>query len=155
MFNYIFYFIYLFFSLTVTLRCRRTVAIETGCQNVPLCYTILKVAFEPEFIGPYCLFPFLYFFFQIPEALILITLFRWHTRQKSSDEPAVNHQDLWEFWRKPGTNTSNCTINQVPVFQNKKQDWGNRMQVYLFNASATVLDKSCEAYLALSGVSLY
>ncbi|XP_053098135.1 hepatic sodium/bile acid cotransporter-like isoform X2 [Pangasianodon hypophthalmus] len=31
--------------------CRRTVAIETGCQNVPLCYTILKVAFQPEFIG--------------------------------------------------------------------------------------------------------
>ncbi|KAF7690567.1 hypothetical protein HF521_012371 [Silurus meridionalis] len=75
--------------------CRRTVAIETGCQNIPLCYTILKVAFEPEFIGPYFLFPFLYFFFQVPEALIFIVLFRWHTRQKPPDAaPANHHQDL-------------------------------------------------------------
>ncbi|KAM9435526.1 hepatic sodium/bile acid cotransporter-like [Clarias gariepinus] len=66
--------------------CRRTVAIETGCQNVPLCYTILKVAFDPEFIGPYFLFPFLYFFFQISEALVFIILFRWHTRQNSDSK---------------------------------------------------------------------
>ncbi|XP_058235633.1 hepatic sodium/bile acid cotransporter [Hemibagrus wyckioides] len=74
--------------------CRRTIAIETGCQNIVLCYTILKVAFDPKFIGPYFLFPFLFFFFQIPEALVLIAIFRWHTREKPSDEPTANHQDL-------------------------------------------------------------
>ncbi|XP_060722088.1 hepatic sodium/bile acid cotransporter [Tachysurus vachellii] len=73
--------------------CRRTVAIETGCQNIVLCYSILKVAFDPTFIGPYFLFPFLFFFFQIPEALLVITIFRWYTKQKSSDEPLANHQD--------------------------------------------------------------
>ncbi|XP_060772323.1 hepatic sodium/bile acid cotransporter isoform X2 [Neoarius graeffei] len=74
--------------------CRRTVAIETGCQNIALGYTILKVAFDPEFIGPYFLFPLLYFFFQVPEALIFIALFRIYTRQKSSEEPVLNGQNL-------------------------------------------------------------
>lgn len=32
--------------------CRRTVSMETGCQNIQLCSTILNVTFPPEVIGP-------------------------------------------------------------------------------------------------------
>ncbi|KAI5615130.1 sodium/bile acid cotransporter [Silurus asotus] len=68
--------------------CRRTVAIETGCQNLHLCYTILEVAFEREVIGPYTLFPFVYFFFQIVEALAFIVIYRCH--KKPAYKPATN-----------------------------------------------------------------
>ncbi|XP_062322927.1 hepatic sodium/bile acid cotransporter isoform X1 [Osmerus eperlanus] len=57
---------------------RRTIAMETGCQNIQLCSTILKVAFPPEVIGPYFLFPLIYILFQIVEAGLLILVFRCH-----------------------------------------------------------------------------
>lgn len=51
---------------------------ETGCQNVQLCSTILKVAFAPEVIGPLYFFPLLYLMFQLGEGLLLILAFRIH-----------------------------------------------------------------------------
>ncbi|XP_049681964.1 hepatic sodium/bile acid cotransporter [Accipiter gentilis] len=63
-------------------RCRRTVCMETGCQNVQLCLTILKVAFAPEIIGPLYFFPLLYLLFQLGEGLLLILVFRIHDRIK-------------------------------------------------------------------------
>ncbi|NXL43456.1 NTCP protein, partial [Podilymbus podiceps] len=63
-------------------RCRRTVCMETGCQNVQLCSTILKVAFAPEVIGPLYFFPLLYLVFQLGEGLLLILVFRIHDRIK-------------------------------------------------------------------------
>ncbi|KAL2098613.1 hypothetical protein ACEWY4_005093 [Coilia grayii] len=56
--------------------CRRTIAMETGCQNIQLCSTILKVVFPPEVIGPLYLFPLLYIIFQGGEALLLVILYR-------------------------------------------------------------------------------
>ncbi|XP_062863756.1 hepatic sodium/bile acid cotransporter [Trichomycterus rosablanca] len=53
-------------------QCRRTIAVETGCQNVMLCFAILKVAFPPEVIGPLYLFPLIYVIFQTAEALLFI-----------------------------------------------------------------------------------
>ncbi|KAM9703243.1 hepatic sodium/bile acid cotransporter isoform 1-T2 [Menidia menidia] len=55
---------------------RRTVAMETGCQNIQLCSTILKIAFPPAVIGPMFLFPLVYVSFQLTEAAALILLFR-------------------------------------------------------------------------------
>ncbi|NXS75104.1 NTCP protein, partial [Pandion haliaetus] len=63
-------------------RCRRTVCMETGCQNVQLCSTILKVAFAPEITGPLYFFPLLYLLFQLGEGLLLILVFRIHDRIK-------------------------------------------------------------------------
>ncbi|NWH19361.1 NTCP protein, partial [Grus americana] len=63
-------------------RCRRTVCMETGCQNVQLCSTILKIAFTPEIIGPLYFFPLLYLLFQLGEGLLLILVFRIHDRIK-------------------------------------------------------------------------
>ncbi|XP_031692678.1 sodium/bile acid cotransporter-like [Oncorhynchus kisutch] len=59
---------------------RRTISMETGCQNIQLCSTILKVAFPPDVIGPLYLFPMIYIVFQVGEALLLIVLFRVHRR---------------------------------------------------------------------------
>nr|XP_033809137.1 sodium/bile acid cotransporter [Geotrypetes seraphini] len=53
-------------------RCKRTVSVETGCQNVQLCSAILKVAFTPEIMSSLYLFPYLYLLFQVGEGLLLI-----------------------------------------------------------------------------------
>ncbi|KAM9354953.1 hepatic sodium/bile acid cotransporter [Pholidichthys leucotaenia] len=59
---------------------QRTVAMETGCQNVQLCITILKLAFPPETIGPLFLFPFVFGTCQIIDAVGIIVVFRCHQR---------------------------------------------------------------------------
>ncbi|XP_011856290.1 PREDICTED: sodium/bile acid cotransporter [Mandrillus leucophaeus] len=64
-------------------RCRRTVSMETGCQNVQLCSTILNVAFPPEVIGPLFFFPLLYMIFQLGEGLLLIAMFRCYEKFKT------------------------------------------------------------------------
>ncbi|XP_037359481.1 hepatic sodium/bile acid cotransporter [Talpa occidentalis] len=67
-------------------RCRRTVSMETGCQNVQLCSTILNVTFPPEVIGPLFFFPLLYMIFQLGEGLLLIALFRCYKKIKPSKD---------------------------------------------------------------------
>uniref|UniRef100_A0A8C5IHU2 Hepatic sodium/bile acid cotransporter n=1 Tax=Junco hyemalis TaxID=40217 RepID=A0A8C5IHU2_JUNHY len=66
-------------------RCRRTVCMETGCQNVQLGLAILKVAFAPEIIGPLYFFPLLYLLFQLGEGFLLILAFRIHDRIKQAN----------------------------------------------------------------------
>ncbi|XP_041315727.1 sodium/bile acid cotransporter [Pyrgilauda ruficollis] len=66
-------------------RCRRTVCMETGCQNVQLGSAILKVAFAPEIIGPLYFFPLLYLLFQLGEGFLLILVFRIHDRIKQAN----------------------------------------------------------------------
>lgn len=56
---------------------------ETGCQNVQLCSTILNVAFPPEVIGPLFFFPLLYMIFQLGEGLLLIAMFRCYEKFKT------------------------------------------------------------------------
>ncbi|KAM6912602.1 hepatic sodium/bile acid cotransporter-like [Xenentodon cancila] len=56
-------------------QCSRTISMETGCQNIQLCVSILKVAFSPEVIGPMFLFPLVYIMFQCTEALLLALCF--------------------------------------------------------------------------------
>ncbi|KAK0140861.1 Sodium/bile acid cotransporter [Merluccius polli] len=63
-------------------QCRRTISMETGCQNIQLCATILKVAFSPQVIGPLYLFPLIYIVFQGGEALVFILLFRCYDALK-------------------------------------------------------------------------
>ncbi|KAM9013818.1 LOW QUALITY PROTEIN: hepatic sodium/bile acid cotransporter [Ara ararauna] len=65
-------------------QCRWTVCMETGCQNIQLCSTILKVAFAPETIGHLYFFPLLYLLFQLGEGLLLILVFRIYDRIKTS-----------------------------------------------------------------------
>ncbi|CAL8314879.1 unnamed protein product [Lota lota] len=62
--------------------CRRTISMETGCQNIQLASTILKVGFPPEVIGPLFLFPMIYILFQLIEAGVLILLSRCYQKYK-------------------------------------------------------------------------
>ncbi|XP_061560455.1 hepatic sodium/bile acid cotransporter [Phycodurus eques] len=77
---------------------RRTVAMETGCQNIQLCSTILKLAFPPDMIGPLFLFPMVYISFQLLEAMALILIYRCHQRltrkQKDAYQPAMTDAGL-------------------------------------------------------------
>nr|XP_023657999.1 sodium/bile acid cotransporter-like isoform X2 [Paramormyrops kingsleyae] len=72
------------FLFNLNQQCRRTIAMETGCQNVQLGTTVLKVVFPYEIIGPLFLFPFIYVTFQVGEALLLTILFRCYQRFKAS-----------------------------------------------------------------------
>ncbi|XP_041832031.1 sodium/bile acid cotransporter [Melanotaenia boesemani] len=75
---------------------RRTVAMETGCQNIQLCATILKIAFPPAVIGPMFLFPMVYASFQLTEAAVLIVLFRCYqrfTRKEKEPYQTVTTED--------------------------------------------------------------
>ncbi|XP_019688766.1 sodium/bile acid cotransporter isoform X2 [Felis catus] len=67
-------------------RCRRTVSMETGCQNVQLCSTILNVTFPPQVIGPLFFFPLLYMIFQLGEGVLLISIFRCYEKMKPSKD---------------------------------------------------------------------
>ncbi|XP_061468772.1 hepatic sodium/bile acid cotransporter [Rhineura floridana] len=58
-----------------------TVCLETGFQNVQLCFTILKMTFAPEVIGPLFIFPSLYLIFQLGECLLLV-IFRSYEKIK-------------------------------------------------------------------------
>ncbi|XP_068198697.1 hepatic sodium/bile acid cotransporter [Antennarius striatus] len=61
---------------------RRTIAMETGCQNVQLCITILKLSFPLATIGPLFLFPMVYASFQLMEAGVLMALLICYQRFK-------------------------------------------------------------------------
>ncbi|XP_071781421.1 hepatic sodium/bile acid cotransporter-like [Centroberyx gerrardi] len=76
-------------------QCRRTIAMETGCQNIQLCATILKVAFRPQVIGPLFLFPLIYIVFQGGEAILFILLFRCYQifKPPAEEKPASGDVD--------------------------------------------------------------
>ncbi|XP_067844134.1 sodium/bile acid cotransporter 4 [Heptranchias perlo] len=61
-------------------NCKRTVSLETGCQNVQLCTAILKLAFPPQIIGGIYMFPLLYALFQATEAALLVLGYKIYRR---------------------------------------------------------------------------
>ncbi|XP_016143994.1 sodium/bile acid cotransporter 4-like [Sinocyclocheilus grahami] len=69
---------------------RRTVSLETGCQNVQLCTAILKLAFPPQLMGGMYMFPLLYALFQAAEAGIFILAYRMYRKE------VLHKQDLME-----------------------------------------------------------
>uniref|UniRef100_A0A8C3EMN4 Uncharacterized protein n=1 Tax=Corvus moneduloides TaxID=1196302 RepID=A0A8C3EMN4_CORMO len=68
-------------------HCRRTVSLETGCQNVQLCTAILKLTFSPELIGSMYMFPLLYALFQSAEAGLRL-------RRRFRQDKEVTPQDM-------------------------------------------------------------
>ncbi|CAK8673436.1 unnamed protein product [Clavelina lepadiformis] len=53
-------------------KCRRTICVETGCQNVQLCGTVLKLAFDPVLVGVLYLMPLVYMLFQVRKGLLIV-----------------------------------------------------------------------------------
>ncbi|XP_032818842.1 hepatic sodium/bile acid cotransporter-like [Petromyzon marinus] len=75
-------------------KCRRTVSMETGCQNLQLCTAVLKLTFDPQVIGPLYLFPLLYIFFQVVTALLFVLVYRFYVhcyhKQRQPQTESVN-----------------------------------------------------------------
>ncbi|KAG9347295.1 hypothetical protein JZ751_004862 [Albula glossodonta] len=75
-------------------ECCRTVAIETCCQNIQVCSTILKVAFAPEVIGPLFLVPYVFVTFQIMEVSLFIISFRCYQRFQAKAKKNLEYQTV-------------------------------------------------------------
>uniref|UniRef100_A0A672YBK0 Sodium/bile acid cotransporter 4 n=1 Tax=Sphaeramia orbicularis TaxID=375764 RepID=A0A672YBK0_9TELE len=73
---------------------RRSVSLETGCQNVQLCTAILKLAFPPQLMGGMYMFPLLYALFQAAEAGIFILAYRMYRKEVlHKADPMVDGED--------------------------------------------------------------
>ncbi|KAM8889080.1 sodium/bile acid cotransporter 4 [Synchiropus picturatus] len=70
---------------------RRSVSLETGCQNVQLCTAILKLAFPPQLVGGMYMFPLLYALFQAAEAGIFILAYRFYRKNVLHKPDPVAH----------------------------------------------------------------
>ncbi|XP_077333648.1 sodium/bile acid cotransporter 4 [Lithobates pipiens] len=84
-------------------NCRRTVSLETGCQNVQLCTALLKLAFPAHLIGSMYMFPLLYALFQAAEAGIYVLVYKLyrkdvlHKPEPSEDEDTdISYKKLKE-----------------------------------------------------------
>nr|XP_004540816.1 sodium/bile acid cotransporter [Maylandia zebra] len=74
-------------------QCSRTISMETGCQNIQLCVTILKVAFPLEVIGAMFLFPLLYITFQCAEVFLFALGFKCYQRVKPPADDTEKEED--------------------------------------------------------------
>ncbi|XP_055451517.1 hepatic sodium/bile acid cotransporter [Psammomys obesus] len=99
-------------------RCRRTISMETGFQNVQLCSTILNVTFPPQVIGPLFFFPLLYMIFQLAEGLLFIFVFRCYKKIKTPKDKtkiiykAATTEDAIPATVEKGTHNSNIPPTQ-------------------------------------------
>lgn len=76
-------------------NCRRSVSLETGCQNVQLCTAILKLAFPPQLMGGMYMFPLLYALFQAAEAGVFILAYRAYRKKVlHKPDPMKDGEDI-------------------------------------------------------------
>ncbi|XP_053556844.1 sodium/bile acid cotransporter 4 [Bombina bombina] len=82
-------------------NCRRTVSLETGCQNVQLCTALLKLVFPAHLIGSMYMFPLLYAMFQAAEAGIYVLLYKYYRKEVlQKSEPLDEDDDTDISYRK-------------------------------------------------------
>ncbi|KAM4809492.1 sodium/bile acid cotransporter 4 [Rhinophrynus dorsalis] len=74
-------------------NCRRTVSLETGCQNVQLCTALLKLAFPAHLIGSMYMFPLLYALFQAAEAGIYVLVYKLYRKEILHKPEPLNEDD--------------------------------------------------------------
>ncbi|XP_009333494.1 PREDICTED: sodium/bile acid cotransporter 4, partial [Pygoscelis adeliae] len=81
-------------------HCRRTVSLETGCQNVQLCTAILKLTFPPELIGSMYMFPLLYALFQSAEAGLFVLVYKMYGRDSYKQDTLGEEEDTDISYKK-------------------------------------------------------
>ncbi|RMC14118.1 hypothetical protein DUI87_09207 [Hirundo rustica rustica] len=81
-------------------HCRRTVSLETGCQNVQLCTAILKLTFSPELIGSMYMFPLLYALFQSAEAGLFVLAYKMYGRDSYKQDTLGEEEDTDISYKK-------------------------------------------------------
>ncbi|XP_074947650.1 sodium/bile acid cotransporter 4 [Phalacrocorax aristotelis] len=81
-------------------HCRRTVSLETGCQNVQLCTAILKLTFPPELIGSMYMFPLLYVLFQSAEAGLFVLIYKMYGGDSYKQDTLGEEEDTDISYKK-------------------------------------------------------
>ncbi|XP_025934417.1 sodium/bile acid cotransporter 4 [Apteryx rowi] len=81
-------------------HCRRTVSLETGCQNVQLCTAILKLTFPPQLIGSMYMFPLLYALFQSAEAGLFVLAYKMYGRESYKQDTLGEEDDTDISYKK-------------------------------------------------------
>ncbi|KAM9329916.1 sodium/bile acid cotransporter 4 [Gastrophryne carolinensis] len=81
-------------------NCRRTVSLETGCQNVQLCTALLKLAFPPHLIGSMYMFPLLYALFQAAEAGIYVLAYKLYRKEVLHKQEPLEDEDTDISYKK-------------------------------------------------------
>nr|XP_009928978.1 PREDICTED: sodium/bile acid cotransporter 4 [Haliaeetus albicilla] len=81
-------------------HCRRTVSLETGCQNVQLCTAILKLTFPPELIGSMYMFPLLYALFQSAEAGLFVLVYKMCGKESYKQDTLGEEEDTDISYKK-------------------------------------------------------
>nr|XP_009680318.1 PREDICTED: sodium/bile acid cotransporter 4 [Struthio camelus australis] len=81
-------------------HCRRTVSLETGCQNVQLCTAILKLTFPPQLIGSMYMFPLLYALFQSAEAGLFVLAYKMYGRDSYKQDALGEEEDTDISYKK-------------------------------------------------------
>ncbi|NXP87490.1 NTCP4 protein, partial [Passerina amoena] len=81
-------------------HCRRTVSLETGCQNVQLCTAILKLTFSPEIIGSMYMFPLLYALFQSAEAGLFVLAYKMYGKDSYKQDALGEEEDTDISYKK-------------------------------------------------------
>ncbi|XP_071385521.1 ileal sodium/bile acid cotransporter-like [Centroberyx affinis] len=88
-------------------RCR-TIAIETGVQNVQICSTILQLSFPPEQLGLMIIFTLIYASFQLLTSLLLVTAYQIY---KKTHLRRIADASGPELQSTPSVNSGNGEIN--------------------------------------------
>ncbi|XP_072262353.1 sodium/bile acid cotransporter 4 [Pyxicephalus adspersus] len=81
-------------------NCRRTVSLETGCQNVQLCTALLKLAFPAHLIGSMYMFPLLYALFQAAEAGIYVLVYKLYRKDVLHKSEPAEDEDTDVSYKK-------------------------------------------------------
>ncbi|KFO99347.1 Sodium/bile acid cotransporter 4, partial [Calypte anna] len=99
-------------------HCRRTVSLETGCQNVQLCTAILKLTFPTELIGSMYMFPLLYALFQSAEAGLFVLAYKMYGRDRYKQDTLGEEEDTDISYKKlkeeevPDTSYGTVTVEE-------------------------------------------
>ncbi|XP_071751060.2 sodium-dependent organic anion transporter-like [Centroberyx gerrardi] len=88
-------------------RCR-TIAMETGAQNVQICSTILQLSFPPEQMAIMIIFPLIYASFQLLTGLLLVTAYQIY---KKTHLRRIADASGPELQSTPSVNSGNGEIN--------------------------------------------
>ncbi|XP_053317713.1 sodium-dependent organic anion transporter isoform X1 [Spea bombifrons] len=75
-------------------RCR-TIALETGAQNVQMCSTVLQLSFTPKQLVQMFTFPLIYASFQFINGMLLVAAYQLYKRKYGNicKEKVVNHSE--------------------------------------------------------------
>ncbi|XP_069092166.1 sodium-dependent organic anion transporter isoform X2 [Pleurodeles waltl] len=94
-------------------RCR-TIALETGAQNVQMCSTVLQLSFSPEQLVQMFAFPLIYGSFQLLNGLLLVAALKKLFGSLPYDEKRVG-LEYWVFGL--------LGLKLLKTFLNKSPDW--------------------------------